>query len=98
MAECSYNRLTEAPSDVSSETQILDLRGNNIKHIPKHYFDNFPNLIKLYINYNDLEEIEAGSFDKLTKLEYLDMHENEIKKIPGNILFLPVWVAIGVGW
>jgi len=85
VAECSYNKLTQPPRDVSPETQVLDLRGNDIKHIPTDYFHNFPNLLKLHINYNDLETVSPGLFDKLTKLQYLDMHENEIEEIPADL-------------
>lgn len=85
VTECSYNKLTQVPQNLSPQTQILDLRGNNIKHIPPRYFDNLPNIEKLYINYNDLEDISAGLFDALTKLTYLDMHENEIKQIPAGL-------------
>jgi len=85
VTECSYNQLTQVPQNVSPSTQILDLRGNNIKHIPTRYFEQFPDLLKLYINYNDLEDISVGTFDALTKLTFLDMHENEIKEIPAGL-------------
>jgi len=85
VTECSYNELTQVPQNVSPETQILDLRGNKIKYIPKSYLDKFPNLEKLHINYNDLERIDPGTFDNVPKLTYLDMHENEIKTIPAGL-------------
>jgi len=84
--ECAYNKLTQAPQNVSPETQVLSMKGNSIKTFPNGYFDKFTDLRELTISYNELESVDASLFDKLTKLTFLDIHDNEeLTQIPAGL-------------
>ncbi|KAG5669440.1 hypothetical protein PVAND_017327 [Polypedilum vanderplanki] len=45
----------------------------------------FPNLVKIYIEKGDMTEIHQAHLRNLTKLKYLSLPKNEIKKIEKNL-------------
>jgi len=50
-------------------------------------FEGTPNLTKLYLRQNYIEELPAGVFKPLTLLEILDLGDNKITKINSDLFF-----------
>lgn len=44
----------------------------------------------IYLQYNILSEIGEGTFKKLKQLEVLDLSENALREVPGEIFDLPL--------
>jgi len=61
----------------------IDLGSNSISTINKEVFD-CPNLISISLQFNLIEELPPGIFDKCTNLEYLYLSNNKIREIQAN--------------
>lgn len=70
-------------STLNRDIQFLYLSGNNLTKLNEQEFDrkNFRNLQKLFLNSNELVQIHASAFYKLTGLIELDLSENFLPSI-----------------
>jgi Leucine-rich repeat (LRR) protein len=59
----------------------LNLSNNTLKTLTSTSFKSFPHLEILYLQENEIREIEPGTFDTLQKLSYLDISRNQIKAL-----------------
>lgn len=81
---CLNANLTHIPTPLDAGTQVLDLTGNEIDHIPHDTFAkvNLLNLQKVYLAKCRLREIERYAFRKLINLVELDLSYNQLTNIP----------------
>lgn len=78
--KCQNQNLDEIPNSLPTNTKVLLLSGNSISRLS---VDSFPSLLDqltdLYLGGNELEFVDAMTFDKLPSLERLDLSNNKIK-------------------
>ncbi|KAG5669441.1 hypothetical protein PVAND_017328 [Polypedilum vanderplanki] len=65
-----------------NNSHVEDMSHFNAATRIKHFF---PNLVKIYIEKGDMTEIHQAHLRNLTKLKYLSLPKNEIKKIEKNL-------------
>ncbi|XP_071494887.1 peroxidasin homolog [Diadema antillarum] len=78
---CMHLDMRRIPTSVPSNTQILDLRFNQINEIPAGSFRNLPNVSTLLLNNNNIRRIHRGAFSGLRHLKYLYLYKNKISEI-----------------
>jgi Leucine-rich repeat (LRR) protein len=67
-------------SSSPSRVRVLDLGSNRMSIVlPFRAFSNVPSLVKLIMDYNNIEVIEAGAFEGLGNLRYLDLSSNKLR-------------------
>ena len=77
------HNITSIPPEVTPGDTFLDIRDNEISHIPVNAFVSYSNLIWIYISGCGLQYIEEGAFRGLDKLNSLSILNN------GQTLILP---------
>jgi len=70
---------------ILTNIEILVLRKVNLQSMEQIPFQNYFNLMKLDLSYNNLTRLNYGSFKNLKMLEYLDLSFNQIYFIDGRI-------------
>ncbi|XP_063968758.1 peroxidasin homolog isoform X1 [Lytechinus pictus] len=78
---CMHLDMRRIPTTVPTNTQILDLRFNQISEIPTGSFRNLPNVSTLLLNNNNIRRIHRGAFSGLRHLKYLYLYKNRIADI-----------------
>lgn len=75
--------LTDVPSSVWMATRLheLDLSKNRLRTLPRE-LTQLENLSALYLNENEIEELDPEIFDGLNNLEILEVAQNMIRDIP----------------
>ncbi|XP_050293925.1 protein slit isoform X3 [Anthonomus grandis grandis] len=84
--DCSHRSLTAVPRGIPSDTERLDLQGNNITAIYESDFHDLGRLKILQLSDNQISKIEKDSFQDLSSLERLRLNGNVLKNIPDNLL------------
>lgn len=59
----------------------LSLSGYSLTKIDKDFLRGNAEMIHLFLNFNQLERIECGALDSLSKLRYLDLTDNELTEL-----------------
>ncbi|XP_076103062.1 toll-like receptor 2 [Mytilus galloprovincialis] len=92
IANCQNIGLTQVPSFLPNDINILDLSENNIKNLSNYDFERYGILEKLIVKKNKLHHIEDKSFVGLNRLKILDMSENKLNLLHSytSDLFLPL--------
>ncbi|XP_042362699.1 TLR4 interactor with leucine rich repeats [Plectropomus leopardus] len=86
---CTNRGLRAVPKPtarVSEEILIFSLGGNFISNISAFDFTRFSNLIRLNLQYNQIQTIHPKAFEKLSKLEELYLGHNLLSNIPAGTL------------
>jgi Leucine-rich repeat (LRR) protein len=75
--------LTDVPSAVWMSTRLheLDMSKNRLRILPRE-LTKLENLSALYLNENEIEELDSEIFDGLNNLEILEVAQNMIRDIP----------------
>ena len=68
--------LTEVPSNIPSNTTVLDLSHNNITVLKADSFNNLTDLRELRLSYNRLRDVQNGSLNGLVNLRILSLSFN----------------------
>ncbi|XP_061503108.1 protein slit isoform X1 [Anopheles gambiae] len=84
--DCSHRGLTQVPRKIPSETDRLDLQGNNISVIYESDFQGLAKLRILQLTDNHIYTIEKDALHDLISLERLRLNSNRLKSIPDNFL------------
>lgn len=82
--ECKGHGLIRIPENINSETQVLDMSGNNLQVLQDDMFSsaNLINLQKVYLKNCHIGQINNNAFRGLTNLVELDLSHNLITSIP----------------
>ena len=80
VAECSSRNLTTIPTNLDKDVTHLLLRNNKLTNITD--INLYHNLTKLDLSFNRIISFEGGQFQKLLKLEILDLRHQ-----PENLTF-----------
>lgn len=82
--ECINKDRDSIPPGIEPSTQVLDLRGNNIRTLRNDVFltMGITNLQRVYCSYCKISEVEPKAFRRLTNLVELDLSENVMREIP----------------
>nr|ABB21165.1 variable lymphocyte receptor A [Eptatretus stoutii] len=83
--DCSYKELTAIPSNIPTDTDRLDLRGNKLSSLPPKAFHHLSKLPYLSFDNNQLQTLPAGVFDQLRNLETLWLRENQLQTLPVGV-------------
>ncbi|XP_076372429.1 protein slit-like isoform X3 [Tachypleus tridentatus] len=88
--DCSRQGLEDIPSDIPVFTTELDISENNIKKIKNiGIFKKLPNLIKLNLERNQINDIEDGAFEGASNLVDLSLNHNKLRALgPKNFVGL----------
>ena len=79
LLNCSGNELTKVPHLVHIETQILDLSHNHLKIIHEGSFAEYPQLIRLILNYNNIYKITDKALNSMSlTLQQLSLRGNRL--------------------
>jgi Leucine-rich repeat (LRR) protein len=86
----SFNQIKAISDDAFDGLSNLDSLwlsyNNNIKSISRQLFKNTPMLSGIFLGYNEIEEIAAGTFDDLPDLSWVSVGNNKITKWSKEIL------------
>ncbi|KAE9544864.1 hypothetical protein AGLY_000407 [Aphis glycines] len=85
--ECADRALITVPMGVDSETQVLDLSGNNLQILPNETFlkAGLANLQKAYLRNCRIGQIDELAFRGLTNLIELDLSNNMLTSVPSYV-------------
>lgn len=84
--ECTDRALITIPESIDSETQVLDLSGNNLQILPRETFvrAGLLNLQRVFLRSCRLGQIDDLAFRGLTNLIELDLSANLLTAIPSG--------------
>lgn len=86
---CTNRGLRTVPKPaarVPEEVLIFSLGGNFISNISAFDFTRYSDLVRLNLQYNQIQTIHPKAFDKLSKLEELYLGHNLLSNIPAGTL------------
>lgn len=88
MVVCQNANFIDIPRGLESTTQVLDLRHNNLRILPRDSFaySGLLNLQKLWLNFCNIMWVEKGAFRKLTHVKELDLSNNFLRDVPSGAL------------
>ena len=73
------SKLTNVPTDIPSEAQIVYLNFNKITTIRMNSFLHLSMCAEMYLSVNSISNISSGAFSGLHKLELLDLSHNSMQ-------------------
>ncbi|KAK4321907.1 hypothetical protein Pmani_007315 [Petrolisthes manimaculis] len=85
---CPDAHFIDVPRGLDPSTQVLDLRYNNLRILPRDAFvyTGLVNLQKVWLNFCNLTRLEAGAFRLLSNVVELDLSNNLLATIPSAAL------------
>ncbi|XP_030843950.1 insulin-like growth factor-binding protein complex acid labile subunit [Strongylocentrotus purpuratus] len=87
-ADCRNKDLDTVPQNLSEDTEVLNLYGNNITKLLNSSFEVYPLINSLVISFNDMRAIEVAAFYPLKGLMYLDLSYNRRLVFPTTGVFV----------
>lgn len=79
--KCRRATLTAVPSNLNSNTVVIDLSFNDISILANSVFDNMPHLKTIVVSDNGIRMVEPEVFNVLQDLREIDLHNNNIDYI-----------------
>lgn len=85
---CRDAHFIDVPRGLPPSTQVLDLRHNNLKILPRDAFvySGLVNLHKIWLNFCKLRWLEEGAFRKVANVLELDLSNNNLHSVPSGAL------------
>lgn len=85
---CRDAHFIDIPRGLAPSTQVLDLRHNNLRILPRDSFvyTGLVNLQKVWLNFCNLMRLEKGAFRMLTNVVELDLSNNFLRAVPSDAL------------
>ncbi|ELK32048.1 Podocan-like protein 1 [Myotis davidii] len=83
----SNNRLSYLPPSLPPSLERLHLQNNLISKVPRGALSRQTHLRELYLQHNQLTDsgLDATTFSKLHRLEYLDLSHNQLAAVPAGL-------------
>lgn len=83
VAECPNAGYTTVPTNLSSEIQVLDLRGNALRHLPSRAFASagLINLQRIFLRHCGLSHVDKDAFHELNIMIEVDLSHNVLKRL-----------------
>ncbi|XP_062838966.1 chondroadherin-like protein isoform X2 [Anolis carolinensis] len=82
---CDRRNLQSIPKGFPSNTQLLDMRHNDFRSIPKDSFPGLKNLTSLHLQNCKIETLQPGAFQDLKSLVYLYLSNNSISSLDAAV-------------
>ncbi|XP_047498727.1 uncharacterized protein LOC125045481 [Penaeus chinensis] len=81
---CRNAHFIDIPRGLDPSTQVLDLRHNNLRILPRDSFvyTGLVNLQKVWLSFCNLKRLEKGAFRMLTNVVELDLSNNLLQNVP----------------
>lgn len=84
---CSEKRLNNVPKiNIQNKIELLDMAQNDLEELFRVDFNEYINLITLYLNDNSISYIEDDTFESLLQIEFIDLSRNLLEEIPENTI------------
>ncbi|XP_069161974.1 LOW QUALITY PROTEIN: uncharacterized protein [Procambarus clarkii] len=85
---CRDAHFIDIPRGLDPSTQVLDLRHNNLRILPRDSFvyTGLVNLQKVWLNFCNLMRLEKGAFRMLNNVVELDLSNNLLRTVPSEAL------------
>ncbi|KAM4524328.1 chondroadherin-like b isoform 1-T1 [Odontesthes bonariensis] len=80
-SSCENRGHTKVPRGFSSDTRLLDLRGNHFHYIPSNSFPGVAQVVSLHLQRCKIVEVEGGAFSGMKGLIYLYLSENDLNSL-----------------
>uniref|UniRef100_A0A8C3GBW1 Chondroadherin-like protein n=1 Tax=Cyclopterus lumpus TaxID=8103 RepID=A0A8C3GBW1_CYCLU len=80
-SSCENRAHSKVPRGFSSNTRLLDLRGNHFHYIPSNSFPGVAQVVSLHLQRCKITEVEGGAFSGMKGLIYLYLSENDITSL-----------------
>ncbi|GAB6033271.1 LRRCT [Chamberlinius hualienensis] len=86
--ECVRQNLMAIPPGINTETQVINMTGNNLQILPKEIFlrNDLLNLQKIHLVHCNLNQIDRLAFSRLKNLVELDLGYNSLTVVPSEPL------------
>uniref|UniRef100_A0A8B9YHI7 Podocan like 1 n=1 Tax=Bos mutus grunniens TaxID=30521 RepID=A0A8B9YHI7_BOSMU len=83
----SSNQLSYVPPSLPPSLERLHLQNNLISKVPRGALSRQTHLRELYLQHNQLTDsgLDATTFSKLHRLEYLDLSHNQLAAVPAGL-------------
>ncbi|XP_054419520.1 podocan-like protein 1 [Pteronotus mesoamericanus] len=83
----SNNQLSYLPPSLPPSLERLHLQNNLISKVPRGALSRQTHLRELYLQHNQLTDsgLDATTFSKLHRLEYLDLSHNQLAAVPAGL-------------
>ncbi|XP_036315897.1 podocan-like protein 1 isoform X1 [Pipistrellus kuhlii] len=83
----SNNQLSYLPPSLPPSLERLHLQNNLISKVPRGALSRQTHLRELYLQHNQLSDsgLDATTFSKLHRLEYLDLSHNQLAAVPAGL-------------
>ena len=78
---CENRGHTKVPQGFSTDTKLLDLRGNHFHYVPSNSFPGVPQVVSLHLQRCKIAEVEDGAFTGMKGLVYLYLSENDLTSL-----------------
>ncbi|NXA39468.1 CHADL protein, partial [Eudromia elegans] len=78
---CENRNLREIPRGFPSTTQLLDLRRNDLRTVPRGSFPGLKNLVSLHLQSCKIAALQPGALQGLQKLVYLYLSDNNLSAL-----------------
>ncbi|KAI8493705.1 hypothetical protein Bbelb_286260 [Branchiostoma belcheri] len=90
--------LERSPFRLRPNLKVLRLEGNKIIHVVRDAFDGLDKLVKLYLNRNNIETVDAfGGSSATSSLEMLDLQRNKLESITiGTFTGIPLLTELNL--
>ncbi|KAK6169511.1 hypothetical protein SNE40_020553 [Patella caerulea] len=83
--QCQNRNLSSIPPGLPSGSTEINLSGNDIPMVTRHYLEELNMLDTLYLNGSRVKWLSPGCFDGMPRLEALHLDHNLLKSIPSGL-------------
>ena len=80
-----FNETKPVKNNITMYIHTLRLQNNKLRVIRANWCPYFLNLTNLWLNNNEIEDIDTAAFISLNQLKYLDLSANKLKSIQSGI-------------